>query len=221
MSHRRHVLQSDYPIRSGFWTPVGSTGLPTPEIVILPAPFLTGSERSTVGVYPDLVGVPRMPLRGESIEDSDPVGKNLSPFPSNAFIFSQFRTLLRNGGLTTPFPSITSALFPVQRRGRGSHSSPNFQMRFVHPARCVGTFKSGFGIPHASSRRSTFKRNLSPLECALSIPRRMRIVPAPFPPGSEHRESKDLNSRLTPLECAFTKNRGVRGAKALNLQLKT
>src|SRR5690348_7248426 len=65
---------------------------------------------------------------------------------SNAFIFSQFRTLLRNGRLATPFPSITSALFPVQRRGRGSHSSPNFQ-----------TFK-----------RATFKRNLSPLECALT-----------------------------------------------------
>src|SRR5690242_18900538 len=120
---------------------------------------------------------------------------------SNAFIFSQFRTLLRNGALATPFPSITSALFPVQRRGRGSPSSPNFQMRFVHPARCVGTFKSGFGIPHAASGRVTFKcasciphassgRALSPLECALSIPRRMRIVPAPFPTGSEPRESK-------------------------------
>src|SRR5690242_6589384 len=41
---------------------------------------------------------------------------------SNAFIFSQFRTLFRNGGLTTPFPSITSALFSSQRGGRGSAS---------------------------------------------------------------------------------------------------
>jgi hypothetical protein len=133
---------------------------------------------------------------------------------SNAFIFSQFRTLFHNGRLATPSASITSALFPVQRRGRGSPSSPNFQMRFVHPARCVGTFKSGFGIPHASSGRVRFKRALSPLECALSIPRRMRIVPAPFPTASEHRESKDLNSRVSPLECAFTKNRGW-GSQAL------
>src|SRR5690242_21963925 len=114
---------------------------------------------------------------------------------SNAFIFSQFRTLLRNGALATPFPSITSALFPVQRRGRWSHSSPNFQMRFVHPARCVGTFKSGFGIPHASSGRATFKRNLSPLECALTGPL-----------GNGH--SKGLMKTLSALDAAFTKNRG-------------
>src|SRR5690242_5975833 len=65
---------------------------------------------------------------------------------SNAFIFSQFRTLLRNGRLATPFPSITSALFPVQRRGGGSPSSPNFQ-----------TFQ-----------RATFKRSLTPLKCAFT-----------------------------------------------------
>ena len=28
-------LQPDHPTRSGFWTPVESTGLPTPEVVIL------------------------------------------------------------------------------------------------------------------------------------------------------------------------------------------
>src|ERR1700740_26710 len=63
---------------------------------------------------------------------------------SNAFLFIHFRTLLRNGAPPTPFPSITSALFPVQRRGRGSHSSPSFQ----------------------NFKRVTFKRSLSPLECA-------------------------------------------------------
>ncbi len=38
-------------------------------------------------------------------------------FPSNPFAFTQFRTLLRNGAHLTRFPSITSALFPMQRRG--------------------------------------------------------------------------------------------------------
>lgn len=30
-----HRIQTDYPMRSGFWSPVESTGLPTPEIIIL------------------------------------------------------------------------------------------------------------------------------------------------------------------------------------------
>ena len=34
---------------------------------------------------------------------------------SNAFIFNQFRTLLRNGARATRSVSITSALFPMQR----------------------------------------------------------------------------------------------------------
>src|SRR5579864_577093 len=63
--------------------------------------------------------------------------------PSNAFIFSQFRTLLRNGRLATPFPSITSALFPVQRRGRGSASI----LPYVLPSRL-----SDFNSSPSSSR---------------------------------------------------------------------
>jgi hypothetical protein len=39
---------------------------------------------------------------------------------SNPFSFIYFRTLLRNGALPTPFPSITSALFPIQRGVGGS-----------------------------------------------------------------------------------------------------
>ena len=35
---------------------------------------------------------------------------------SNAFVLKRFRTLLRNGAIASPFPSITCALFPVQRR---------------------------------------------------------------------------------------------------------
>ena len=38
-------------------------------------------------------------------------------FSSNPFDFKQFRTLLRNGVSPTPFPSITSALFPRQWKG--------------------------------------------------------------------------------------------------------
>src|SRR6266581_3464220 len=37
---------------------------------------------------------------------------------SNPFLFMQSRTLLQPWGLPTLFSSITSALFPVQRRGR-------------------------------------------------------------------------------------------------------
>ena len=42
---------------------------------------------------------------------------------SNALVFMHFRTLSRNGALPTPFSSITSAFFPVQRRGC-QHSFP-------------------------------------------------------------------------------------------------
>src|SRR5207248_7119989 len=38
-------------------------------------------------------------------------------FSSNPFDFKQFRTLLRNRVSPTPFPSITSALFPRQWKG--------------------------------------------------------------------------------------------------------
>ena len=37
-----------------------------------------------------------------------------APIP---FVFMRFRTLFRNGAPSTPFPSITCALFPIQRRG--------------------------------------------------------------------------------------------------------
>jgi hypothetical protein len=40
-------------------------------------------------------------------------------FSSNPFYFMQLRTLPRNGASETPFPSITSALFPMQWRGEG------------------------------------------------------------------------------------------------------
>src|SRR5262249_38191709 len=54
--------------------------------------------------------------------------------PSNAFLFNSFRTLLRNGVLATPFPSITSALFPVQRGERGYRASSHPRnLRFLHP----------------------------------------------------------------------------------------
>jgi hypothetical protein len=38
---------------------------------------------------------------------------------SNSFIFKQFRTLFRNGAITSPFSSIACALFSMQWRGRG------------------------------------------------------------------------------------------------------
>ncbi len=50
-----------------------------------------------------------------------PAAPNNSPkvvCSSNAFLFMKFRTLSHNGPLATPFPSSTSALFPLQRRGR-------------------------------------------------------------------------------------------------------
>ena len=46
--------------------------------------------------------------------------------PSNSFPFIRFPTLHKQRRPATPFPSTTSALFLVQRTGRGSHSSPNF-----------------------------------------------------------------------------------------------
>src|SRR6516225_825450 len=43
--------------------------------------------------------------------------------PSNPFLLMPFRTLWRNGALTTPLPSIGSALFSIQRGVGGSRSS--------------------------------------------------------------------------------------------------
>jgi len=63
---------------------------------------------------------------------------------SNAFLFMDFRTLGPQWSAATPLQSTVCTLFPVQWRGRGSHCSPNFQ-----------TFQ-----------RVTFKRPLTPLECA-------------------------------------------------------
>ena len=42
-----------------------------------------------------------------------------APCVSNPFPFNRFRTLLRNGAITTPLPSIASALFPMQWGVRG------------------------------------------------------------------------------------------------------
>src|SRR5690348_10799982 len=42
-----------------------------------------------------------------------------SVYLSNSFIFKQFRTLSRNGAITSPFSSIACALFSMQWRGRG------------------------------------------------------------------------------------------------------
>ena len=47
---------------------------------------------------------------------------------SISFVLMRFRTLLRNGAIVTSFPSITSALFPIQRRGEGIKRS--FLSRF-------------------------------------------------------------------------------------------
>src|ERR1700752_446087 len=66
-------------------------------------------------------------------------------FPSNPFVFMQFRTLLRNGALATSFLSITSALFftpstcegPMQWRGEVTHASmhsPLFPIPFQVPS---------------------------------------------------------------------------------------
>ena len=43
---------------------------------------------------------------------------------SISFLVNLLRTLLRNGAIATPFSSITSALFLVQRRGGGVFLSP-------------------------------------------------------------------------------------------------
>src|SRR5215467_13391273 len=44
---------------------------------------------------------------------------SLRPLASNLCIFIQLRTPYPQWSAPTPFPSITSALFPMQRRGRG------------------------------------------------------------------------------------------------------
>src|SRR5579864_4120342 len=63
---------------------------------------------------------------------------------SNTFLFMDFRTLCAQWSAANHLQSTVYTLSPVQRRGRGPHSSLNFQ-----------TFQ-----------RVTFKRSLSPLECA-------------------------------------------------------
>lgn len=55
---------------------------------------------------------------------------------SNVFTFRQFRTLFYpersrgvcNGALATPLPSITSALFPMQRKGEGIFADPGARL---------------------------------------------------------------------------------------------
>jgi len=56
-------------------------------------------------------------------------------FSSNPFDFMQFRTLLRNGVPPTPFPSITSALFSMQRRVEGI-SCPSARGSSLAPRHC-------------------------------------------------------------------------------------
>jgi hypothetical protein len=58
---------------------------------------------------------------------------------SNPFDFMQFRTLLRNGASPTPFPSITSALFPTQWRGEciSCPSARHSSLALRHRKPCV------------------------------------------------------------------------------------
>jgi len=75
---------------------------------------------------------------------------------SNPFLFKQFRTLLRDGTPPTPFPSITSALFPMQWRGEciscPSAPHPSFAQR--HRKSCVchtsGKSSANSSICHTS-----------------------------------------------------------------------
>jgi hypothetical protein len=54
---------------------------------------------------------------------------------SKPFPFNRFRTLLRNAAPSTPFPSITSALFAMQRGVGVSDSNPNSSLPYIVPRR--------------------------------------------------------------------------------------
>ena len=54
---------------------------------------------------------------------------------SNAFVFIHFRTLLRNGDVPTPFPSITSALFPMQWGVGAPGKQPTSSLPYTLPSR--------------------------------------------------------------------------------------
>jgi hypothetical protein len=155
---RPAVLKTDYPMRSDFWTPVGlrfaspggthrespkpgSTGLPKPEIVILPAPFLTGSEPACAG------------RRSEPMEHSDLVGKNLSvnsaasPFVPLSFQrlttikFSNplVLTTIRNaGGVRTPCQALQEKSLPASGHVRLIYLRASY-LRFSASRPCVGT----------------------------------------------------------------------------------
>lgn len=105
---------------------------------------------------------------------------------SNALVFIQFRTLLRNGALATPLPSITSALFAVQRRGAVVASSG--------PARV------------------TNHQSLSPSESALMS--KHRVLPGfgrSWPPITPLESALVESASVGSLECALTKTgRGYR-----------
>ena len=61
---------------------------------------------------------------------------------SNTFVFMQLRTLSRNGATSTPLPSITCALFSMQRRGwarLGFHESPVTGQESLSPLECALT----------------------------------------------------------------------------------
>src|SRR5579859_899341 len=95
----------------------------------------------------------------------------------SVFLFMQFRTLLHDEDFPTPFPSITSALFPMQRRGRGTRQCPNlhssvYSSKFrilqllcfhtLHKTAGVGVYSSQIGTP-SMFHLQTFKRsNVSP-----------------------------------------------------------
>ena len=65
---------------------------------------------------------------------------------SNTFAFKLFRTLLRNGALSTPLLSITSALFTMQRRG--GPSNEDLLSHFAHFRRMLSfLFSSDSALP--------------------------------------------------------------------------
>ena len=99
------------------------TRLPTPETVVLPASSLAGRERSPICVSRKISrGEPKglsLAQPPSALIRSISFPSNLRPVASNLRIFIQLRTLYPQWSASTPFPSITSALFPIQRRGRG------------------------------------------------------------------------------------------------------
>jgi hypothetical protein len=83
-----------------------------------------------------------LPRSANSFYPSSLLTTRHSPLATIPFVFIQFRTLLRNGALPTPFPSITSALFPIQR-GVGGSRLPN--SRFLRPH--LTTFSLRYILP--------------------------------------------------------------------------